>query len=211
MQSHRERQNVLRLASVLALFGLVVGAGSVSAHAELIGSVPADGAILSVAPREVVATFSEAVDGERSRLEVRDASGATVAQGGVPDPSRSRLRVALPVLEPGRYTVRWTAVTPDDGAVTRGTFAFAIGTTVTPAPSAPSRSLAPTRSPVPTVRQVTPAPTAVAPPSPTSTPAGPERRDDGPSGAETWLPIAAAVAVAALLGLRLWRARGTDA
>lgn len=67
-----------------------------AAHAELVSSDPADGATVPVSPAGVTVTFDEATDAGRSRLRVRDARGATLAEGAVPDddPSRMTMRSA---------------------------------------------------------------------------------------------------------------------
>lgn len=121
---------------VLLAAGAVLLLGAPAwAHAKLVGSSPADGQRLSEPPREVRATFSEELDAKESALRVLDATGKEVAHGGVDlnDPDHRRMAAGLPPsLAPGRYAVRWHAVTPDDHAVEEGVFSFELATSVPP-------------------------------------------------------------------------------
>ncbi|MDQ7820789.1 MAG: copper resistance protein CopC [Armatimonadota bacterium] len=111
-------------AVVLAL------AASAAAHARLVRSEPAAGAVLRSAPREVRAWFSEELDPGRSRLSVWDARGRQVddGRGGVDldDLDRRSMVARLRPVGPGTYTVRWRAVSADDGFVAEGQFRFTV-------------------------------------------------------------------------------------
>jgi methionine-rich copper-binding protein CopC len=99
-------------------------AGQAFAHAKLLGTNPSAGAQLEVAPESLTLNFNE-----DARLAV-----LTLTAGGkvIPvtvdrsAPAAPRIRVALPVLAPGTYQVQWSVLSPTDGHVTRGTFAFSI-------------------------------------------------------------------------------------
>ncbi|GIW20460.1 MAG: hypothetical protein KatS3mg065_0756 [Chloroflexota bacterium] len=212
---------VTLVASLAIVFFLV--AAPVLAHAELVESTPADGAAVPP-PAEVVAVFSEALVADRSSLEVRDAAGAVVARGGLDpaDPKRLTMRAELPALEPGTYTVRWTAVA-EDGHVERGTFGFQV--VEAPSPS-PSSSLSPPSSPPPSpsLPPPSPSPTAAPPvepsPSPTAegspstaprpTPSSEPPASPGGSGGDTLavvLPIVVGLGVVAVAAGWLVRRR----
>ena len=193
-------------AVALAWLAWLLAAGAALGHAELVESSPADGASVPP-PTEVVATFSEAIVGDRSSLEVRDAAGATIAKGGLDpaDPKQVTMRVALPPLAPGTYTVRWTAVA-DDGHVERGTFSFQV---VAPPSPSPTPTATPTPVPTPT------APASPSPaPSPTPSPSPPPAPSPAPAGstgdglAAVAVPIVVALAVAAVAAGWLLRRRG---
>ena len=104
--------------------GLLLPA-TVSAHAELTATTPADGVVVVGDPTELSATFSEALSAT-STLSLRNASGERLAVGG-PDPADARRLVIdpIPALEPGAYEMRWTALS-DDGHVERGTWSFEV-------------------------------------------------------------------------------------
>jgi len=149
------------------------------AHAELVSSTPADGAVVEN-PSEVVLRFDEPVVGNSS-FTLHDSSGATVATGS-PDPvDPTSMRATFPPLGPGVYTVEWTSVAEDTG-VERGTFTF----TVTEPTAAP-----PTPTPVPSDEPATEAPpTATEAPSPTVPPTAPPGGSGGDTTGDVLLPIA---------------------
>lgn len=124
---------LLQVTLALLLFVLlqVVLVRAASAHALLVDSQPADGAVLDEAPDRVRATFSEELDSGLSSMRVFDNQGAQVdnGDGGVDldDLDHLSMVVTLPPLPPGAYTVRWTAASADDGDDTEGAFSFTIG------------------------------------------------------------------------------------
>ena len=99
-------------------------AGPVFAHAKLQSSVPAADARLQAAPKSLTLSFNESV-----RLAV-----LTLTSGGkdIPvtvdrsAPPAAQVTVALPALAAGPYVVQWSALSVDDGHVSKGTFAFAV-------------------------------------------------------------------------------------
>lgn len=103
---------------------LAVIASTAWAHAFLDRSNPAVGATV-VAPKEVSIWFTERVEPAFSAIEVTDAAGARVDEGGThPDPANPMLlHVAVKPLVPGQYKVSWHVVSVDTHH-TRGDFAF---------------------------------------------------------------------------------------
>jgi putative copper export protein len=83
----------------------------------------------------VTITFTEAPDPSLSQLHVFDHTGRSLEQGHVQsDPHTPlTLRVAVPTLPRGAYTVTWRTLSAVDGHVASGTFAFGVG--VAPATS----------------------------------------------------------------------------
>jgi methionine-rich copper-binding protein CopC len=104
--------NALR-ALCLALAALCSSAAV--AHAVVKQSVPAHGAKLAVAPKEVAITFNEKVEKMFSTASLSDAAGATVAtaKARIDPVNPAILRLPLPALQPGTYVVKWTAVGHD--------------------------------------------------------------------------------------------------
>jgi methionine-rich copper-binding protein CopC len=126
----RER---LRGAAVsTAVLSLIVGVlvGVAAGHAKLLDASPAPGSAVKAPPRMVRAVFNDELDPTRSRITVTDARGRRVddGRGGVDldDLDRKTLVARLRVIGPGRYTVRWRAVSADDGYVAQGTFWFVV-------------------------------------------------------------------------------------
>lgn len=182
------RRGTARRALAIAA-GLIVALlipGTAAADAELVSTIPADGAVLADLPTEVVLTFDQAIT-DRSSFAVLDSNGATVAEGAVDPADATRMRGPLPVLAPGAYEVQWVAQSAD-GHLPRGTFTF---TVVEPTPPPATATLEP--SDVPSeAPSVTP---PVASPTPAPTPAPGD--DGGDDDTAVLLPI---VIVGLLIG-----------
>lgn len=131
------RLTVLRVlrALVLGLVALTSAAAPAMAHAELVRSQPANGAILPTAPNRVAIWFDEALTPSGSTITVYDGRRHEVdrADSRV-DPSNPRhLTVSLESgLPNGIYTVTWTSISADDGHVVHGTFTFTVGLATLP-------------------------------------------------------------------------------
>jgi putative copper export protein/methionine-rich copper-binding protein CopC len=98
------------------------------AHARLLRSEPAAGALLRTPPRTVRLVFSEAPELSLSRIRVVTATGDTLAVGNLRfDPEdRHALLGDFPVeLESGVHRVLWTAAA-SDGHPSRGTIGFTV-------------------------------------------------------------------------------------
>ncbi len=117
------------LALLLVLGVSAVGTGGpANAHALLAESKPADGATVDEAPKEVLLTFTEALDPSLTVVHVLDASGARFELGKAEVPGiPTRARVALAPLVKGVYTVTWRTTSTADGHTTVGSVAFGVG------------------------------------------------------------------------------------
>src|SRR5690242_17595714 len=104
----------LCLATAIALAALFATAGAADAHASLVSSNPAPGAVLTVAPDAIELRFSEPVDLSPQAIRVFDASRTELdvgtARHGDTD---SVVRASLPPLSDGGYVVTWRAVSAD--------------------------------------------------------------------------------------------------
>ena len=109
-----------------AAAGLVLWAGTASAHAFLAQATPAVGATVREAPGEVAIEFTESVEPKFSTIEVRDAAGARVDTGPAHlAGGAARLAVAVGALRPGPYTVVWHVVSTDTHR-TQGHYGFTV-------------------------------------------------------------------------------------
>jgi copper transport protein len=119
------------------------------AHGLLAASTPADGESVQEPPAEVVLTFTEAPDIALTTVRVHDGTGSRVDAARVAPVAGQPLsvRVPLPRLAVGTYTVAWRTTTSSDGHTTAGTVAFGVGV------PAPERGIAAGQGPA------TPAPT----------------------------------------------------
>ena len=114
----------------LALTALVISALPVSAHARLLRADPPPGGTVRVPPTVVRTWYNDELDPKHSTLGVWDARGKRVdsGRGGVDlnDLDHKSMLTRVPPLQPGVYTVRWTAVSLDDQALTKGAFRFVV-------------------------------------------------------------------------------------
>lgn len=96
-------------------------------HAALVKSAPARRAALVDSPARVELVFNERLEPAYARLSVEDTAGLRVDLGDVTvaaDDSR-QLRVSLPPLRPGTYTIRFRVVSVD-GHVVESSFPFTV-------------------------------------------------------------------------------------
>jgi copper transport protein len=108
-----------------------------SAHARLVGSKPADGAVLATPPADVRLLFDDAVrpaGGDRAvDAAARSVLGGPARRLGGND--RALVIPLRPGLTRGAYTVRWRVVS-NDGHLIEGVLAFGVGTGLpTPVPT----------------------------------------------------------------------------
>jgi len=95
------------------------------AHAYPAFSAPADGSTLAAAPNEVKIQFTEEVELEFSRIDVKNAGGEMVSQGKVRRTAPDTLVIALKQLVPGPYVIEWQVLSVDTH-ITDGTLRFTI-------------------------------------------------------------------------------------
>jgi methionine-rich copper-binding protein CopC len=116
------------IAVTVAVVAAAVLASPVAlAHATLKSATPAAGATVDAAPKEIALTFNEKVEQAFSSITVADAAGKAVATGKatVDEVNPAILRLAVPGLTAGTYTVSW-AVAGHDGHRRKGDFKFTV-------------------------------------------------------------------------------------
>ena len=96
--------------------------GAACAHAHLVASTPAAGAKLRAAPTELALEFSEAA--QLTALSIARVGEAPVKLAA-PTAAATRIRIALPPLKPGEWTVRFRALSAD-GHLLPGTLTFTL-------------------------------------------------------------------------------------
>src|SRR3954447_22848177 len=110
---------------VLIAVAALLAPASAAAHATLVRTTPADGAVVDRAPRIARVEFDDTARVAPGNAAVANDTGASVLNG----PARAHGRVLdLPLrpLRDGVYSVRWSIVS-DDGHREEGVFAFAVG------------------------------------------------------------------------------------
>ena len=116
---------VKRTVVLLALVALIAPA-SAAAHATLIKTTPADGAVLNGAPQSVRVEFDDRIHVASGNAAVSNTSNASVLDGA---PHTAGHTLVLPLragLANGSYSVRWSIVS-EDGHREQGVLAFAVG------------------------------------------------------------------------------------
>jgi copper transport protein len=113
---------------LVAAFGVLAGAPAAWAHATLVTTTPADGAVVPHAPTRVTATFDEPVGVSPDSLQVFAPNGDRVDTGGTTHGRiPQQIVVALkPGLGHGTYTVGWHVISADSHPV-QGAFTFSVG------------------------------------------------------------------------------------
>ena len=116
-----------RLAGILVLLVVPAAAALAEAHAQLARSAPPAASTLRAAPPEVKLWFTESLEASFSAAHLLDGARRRVdgAEGRVDAMNSALLRMALPVIPPGRYTVVYRVVSVDSH-VTAGELTFRI-------------------------------------------------------------------------------------
>jgi methionine-rich copper-binding protein CopC len=108
----------------LALCAALLAAGPAFGHAKLLSSSPAAGAEITGSPPSLTLTFNENV---RLGVLKLTTAGHAVPLAVDPNPASARvITITLPPLTAGTYDVQWSALTPSDGHVVKGRYAFVI-------------------------------------------------------------------------------------
>lgn len=103
-----------------------------SAHATPERSEPVPNSVLAQPPGGVTIWFTESIEPRFSEIQVLDAQGKRVdnRDSFVDRVVPAAISVSLPILPEGTYTVVWRTVSAVDGHAVRGSFIFAVGTTI---------------------------------------------------------------------------------
>ena len=96
----------------------------IHSHAFLDHAEPRVGSSVD-APPSLQLRFTEPIEPAFCRLEVMDPAGKRVDTSKPEHPAPDALRVTLPPLAPGEYTVRWAVVSVDTHP-TEGSFTFSV-------------------------------------------------------------------------------------
>ncbi len=112
---------------VVALVAIFAAAGAAGAHAKLARTEPKASSTVARSPAEVKLWFTENLEASFSGAHVLDGRGQRISKDASRiDPSDpALLRLSLPALAPGAYTVVYRVVSVDSH-VTSGEFMFRV-------------------------------------------------------------------------------------
>ncbi|MEV0218597.1 copper resistance protein CopC [Streptomyces sp. NPDC050704] len=130
----RRRLLVVLLTSlVTSLLYVLTCAPLASAHTDLVGSTPKDGAEFGKAPSHLTLTFDEPVD--LADVRVMTPDGDRLPLSRAPRKGTDTVRAALSGVPPetGELALTWSVIDEEDGHASSGRLTFGIGT---PAPAA---------------------------------------------------------------------------
>ena len=131
------------MVAALVALGIVLLQGApASAHAELVETDPAEGAVVATAPETVTLTFNEPVRLTSQEIAVYDAEGEPVASTARANAEEVRVGLAGAAdLPDGTYVVSWNVLS-GDGHPIAGALTFSVGapSTTVAAPPEPATS-----------------------------------------------------------------------
>lgn len=155
-------------AGLMGAVLLLGPAGPASAHDGIVGTEPADGAVLDAAPSAVTLTFAADQLAVGAAVAVTGSDGSTWAHGAPVVTGTTVTQALSSPMPSGTFAVEWRSVSGDGHPVT-GTFAFTLAlpvpvrATPTPSPAATSQAAAaPALAPSPEAPEPTPEATPVA-------------------------------------------------
>lgn len=170
------RRLTLTLGLLLGLLAVVSTVQGAWAHADYDHSEPPADAVLATAPTQVRIWFTQELfrrEGQNS-IEVYTSDGQRVDQADatIDDDDRQLMTVTLsPTQASGVYTVRWQAVSAEDGHEGKGEFTFTVGEVAASAPVTATQAVTESAD-LPTATAPTVV-TATVPAVATTTPAAP--------------------------------------
>ncbi|AET90369.1 copper resistance protein CopC [Burkholderia sp. YI23] len=115
------------LAPLLATVALGLLPVAASAHGKLESATPAAGSTVDATPDALRLTFNENIESSFSTIKVLNAAGApaTKEKATVDSTNPRVLKISLPKLDSGLYTVQWGVMTSDSHK-TKGTYTFTV-------------------------------------------------------------------------------------
>jgi copper transport protein len=122
----------LAVVALGVLGSLLFIASPALAHAELLSSDPAPGAVVDAAPKNITLVFSEPIEISLGAIRVFDGTGAEVSVGPSHHPGghTEQVQVSVGALAGGSYVVDWRVVSADSHPV-HAAYTFQVGATST--------------------------------------------------------------------------------
>ncbi len=126
-------------AAATLLVTLGIGAGTATAHDQLLSSSPSPGEVMAEAPAEISMQFSDDVLDIGGVVVVADAAGTNWADGPLTVNGGTVTQPLIPGAPDGAYQIRWRVVSADGHPIS-DVVDFTIGDTAQPALTPGQRS-----------------------------------------------------------------------
>lgn len=120
---------ILRLMLLIAMIGFSLFSfiGNAQAHAVLVQTTPSANDQMDVSPPSVEIVFNERLDSGGAKVQVLNESSRNIAKGQLERINEGTgLRIALPKLGEGHYTVSYSVIS-SDGHPISGAYVFTVG------------------------------------------------------------------------------------
>ncbi len=135
-RARRQPVLVAVVGLMVALFGVGISAGTVSAHTSFDSSMPANGAVLAEPVDEILIAFTNPATEAGDGFVVLDPSGQVRVPSAVSTDDGKVFRLSFdPPLDGGQVGVRWS-VRAGDAHPIEGSFSFTVGDAATTVPAA---------------------------------------------------------------------------
>ncbi|TAJ47847.1 MAG: copper resistance protein CopC [Herbiconiux sp.] len=131
MTAPRTRALTAISAATVLLLTVGIGAGTATAHDQLLSSTPAEGQVLAEAPAEISMQFSDDVLDIGGVVVVADAAGTNWADGALSLNGGTVTQPVIPGAPDGAYQIRWRVVSADGHPIS-DVINFTIGETAQP-------------------------------------------------------------------------------
>ena len=119
-------KKLIPLSAFLVINSTLVACGLEMSHSPILSSEPAEGAVLTRAPRTLRLYFEGLPDVDRSTLRLLGPNGEHRLRGLHTMSADDLMIEILDPLTPGDYTVEWTTVIVNNPTIYSSTFSFTV-------------------------------------------------------------------------------------
>ena len=119
-------KKLISLSAFLAINSALAACGLAMSHSPILNSEPAEGAVLTRAPRTLRLYFEGLPDVDRSSLRLQGPNGEHRLRGLHTMAADDLMIEILDPLTPGDYTVEWTTVIVNNPTIYSSTFSFTV-------------------------------------------------------------------------------------
>ena len=119
-------KKLIPISAFLVINSTLAACGLAMSHSPILSSEPAEGAVLTRAPRTLRLYFEGLPDVDRSTLRLQGPNGEYRLRGLHTMSADDLMIEILDPLTPGDYTVEWTTVIVNNPTIYSSTFSFTV-------------------------------------------------------------------------------------